>query len=138
MPERYGSLVVDTARLFQFSLQAASPALADARVDLQIFGANNKLVASWTVNTNSGQANGSVFLQPGTYRIAVTVESRRNSTVPPVQIWLFGGVSSDPVGPMPSNTGTLPGEPTSPPPPPPSYTYSGSSSPVPIGYPYRS
>lgn len=138
LPESSGFMVVDSERLFQFSLLVPDTSFTDVTVELQVFDGNNKLVASWSVNRLTGRVDGGVYLKPGSYRLAVTLENRRNSITPGLAFWLFGGISSDPVGPMPSSTGTLPVPTTSPPPPQPTYTYTGSSTTIPIGYPYRS
>jgi Matrixin len=140
LPESSGTLEVESTRLFQFALNVASDFLNTASVELQLFDENDRLLTSWAVNPQTGQLNGSVVLSAGQYRVAVVLESKKGQVVPPVQYWLYAGVSSDPIGPTATSTSTLGGTTTSPPtsPPPPSYTYTGSTTTVPVGYPYRS
>ncbi len=130
--EAEGRLVLDNARLVQLSLNVSAASLADSLVTLQVFrvnentsggddddddddGGSSDLVGEWTVNPLTGQVNGAVLLPAGEYQVVVSVSSNKGQSAPPVRYWLFGAVSSDPIGPTAPTTGTLPGT-TSPPP----------------------
>lgn len=146
--EAEGRLTLDNARLVQLSLNVSAASLGDAVVTLQVFqhGAakgdkagdddRSDLVGEWTVNPLTGQVNGSVFLPAGDYRLSVSVTSKKGQSAPTVRYWLFGAVSSDPIGPTAPSTSKLPTSPPPPPPPPP-YTYVGSSKTT-VGYGYKS
>jgi hypothetical protein len=134
--EAEGRLVLDAARLVQLSLNVSTATPDAATVVLQVLDARGRLIDEWEVNPLTGQANGSVLLEAGTYQIVVAVRAEKGQTPPTVRYWLFGAVSSNPIGPTAPTTGTLPTSPPPPPPPPP--TYVGSSKPVPVGYGYKS
>lgn len=161
--EAEGRLVLENARLVQLSLNVSAASLADSVVTLQVFrvnentsggggddddddddGGSSDLVGEWAVNPLTGQVNGAVLLPAGEYQVVVSVASKKGQSAPTVRYWLFGAVSSDPIGPTAPTTGTLPGTtspPTSPPPPPPpSYTYTGGTTPTTttVGYGYKS
>ena len=133
-----GTLTLDSAQLVQLSLNVSAQSPADAAVSLQVFDDKNKLLGEWAVNPLTGQVNGSLLLDAGTYRVVVSVHGKKGQTAVPVRYWLFGGVSSDPIGPTAPSTSTLPNSPPPPPPPPPVYTSTGKTSSVPVGYPYKS
>jgi hypothetical protein len=138
--EAEGRLQLDSARLVQLSLNVSSASLGGAEVILQVFADGGKgggtLLREWTVNPLTGQVNGSVLLPAGGYRVVVSVTGKKGQSAPMVRYWLFGAVSSDPIGPTATTTSVLPTSPP-PPPPPPSYTYVGTST-TPVGYGYKS
>lgn len=139
--EAEGRLTLDNARLVQLSLNVASPSLGDAEVTLQVFADGEKGDAAplgeWTVNPLTGQVNGSVLLPAGEYRVVVSVTSKKGQSAPTVRYWLFGAVSSDPIGPTATTTSTLTPTSPPPPPPPPPYTYTGTTTTT-VGYGYKS
>lgn len=141
--EAEGRLVLENARLVQLSLNLSAASLADAVVTLQVFAAGDgmKGIASplgeWTVNPLTGQVNGLVLLPAGEYKVVVSVASKKGQSAPTVQYWLFGAVSSDPIGPTAPGTSTLPTSPPPPPPPPP-YIYTGTTTTTTVGYVYKS
>ncbi len=149
--EAEGRLVLENARLVQLSLNVSAASLADS-VTLQVFADDtnrsddddddddddgSRLLGEWTVNPLTGQVNGAVLLPAGEYRVVVSVTSKKGQSAPTMRYWLFGAVSSDPIGPTAPSTSTLPNSPPPPPPPPP-YTYVGSTTTTPVGYGYKS
>jgi len=136
-----GTLVLDSARLVQFSLVVDKVPFG-ATVALQVIDSRGDVLGEWFVNPLTGQVNGSIFLNSGTYSVVASMETKKGQAVPTLRYWLFGGVSSDPIGPVAPGTGTLPTKPgpsvPPPPPPPPTYTYKGSATTVPVGYAYKS
>ena len=143
-PTETGTLTVESARLVNLSFSVA-PLPKDVTAALRLLDADGRLVGEWEVNPLTGQATASEILRAGVYTVELSVRSLTGQPLPSIGYWLFGSISSDPIGPTAPSTGTLPGTtspPTSPPPapPPPSYTYTGGTKPTTttVGYGYKS
>jgi hypothetical protein len=99
-----GTLKVNVARLYQFSLASEADAPTGATLNLTIRDSKGKLLLSLTKGASDPAVNQSLYLNPGLYSVVVTMSVPSGTAVPDVNYWVYLGVESDPVGPYEPGT----------------------------------
>jgi hypothetical protein len=99
-----GTLKVNVARLYQFSLASEADAPTGATLNLTIRDSKGKLLLSLTKGAADPAVNQSLYLNPGLYSVVVTMSVPSGTAVPDVNYWVYLGVESDPVGPYEPGT----------------------------------
>jgi hypothetical protein len=99
------SLTMNENGLFNFVLGAApANSSTDAIVTMNVYDSAGKLVLTLSAVAGQPSSTAIVFLQAGTYSISFSAQSLGGGQLAPVNYWLEGGLLTDPIDPLYTNT----------------------------------